>query len=121
MNITSGKLTKSYNKPYIFLKIMVRTLLFGTAFTKMAIITRLKLALNMVIFSILLFKVIPESWTGKLFSTCKTCKNIQFRRFSFRLIAIHPWFTSDLIAKFENEYNHVFYKYVQKYMEKGTF
>jgi hypothetical protein len=47
---TSGKLTKNYNNPYILLKIKVRTLLFGTAFTKLAIITRLKLALNMVIF-----------------------------------------------------------------------
>jgi hypothetical protein len=40
--ITSGKLTKTYNKPYIFLKIKARTLLFGTVFTKLANITKLK-------------------------------------------------------------------------------
>jgi hypothetical protein len=49
-NITSGKLTKTDDKPYIFLKIKVQTVLFDTAFTKLDIITRLKLALNMVIF-----------------------------------------------------------------------
>jgi hypothetical protein len=39
------------------------------------------------------------------------------------LIPIHPGFTSDLIAKFENEDTHVLYKkdkYAQKYMEKET-
>jgi len=41
-NITSGNLTKTYNKPYIFLKIKVQTLLFGTVFTKLANITKLK-------------------------------------------------------------------------------
>ena len=60
-NITSGNLTKTYSKPYIFLKIKVRTLLFGTVFTKLANVTKLKKALHMVIFSIFLSKVIPES------------------------------------------------------------
>jgi hypothetical protein len=41
-NITSGKLTKTYSRPYIFLKIKVQTLLFGTVFTKLANITKLK-------------------------------------------------------------------------------
>ena len=41
-NITSGKLTKTYSKPYIFLKIKVKTLLFVTVFTKLANITTRK-------------------------------------------------------------------------------
>ena len=44
----------------------------------------------MVIFSIFLSKVIPESWTGKLFSTYKTYKNsIDVQTISFRLIPKH--------------------------------
>jgi hypothetical protein len=33
-NITNGKLTKTYNNPYTFLKIKVQTLLFDIDFTK---------------------------------------------------------------------------------------
>jgi hypothetical protein len=45
------KLTKTYNKPYIFLDIKVQTLLFGTAFTK--------LALNMVPFNLIFVQSYP--------------------------------------------------------------
>jgi hypothetical protein len=81
------KIYKQNNKPYLFLKIKVQTLLFGTAIIKLYNIIRFKLGLNIVIFR---FFVQSHLWIvdWKIIFNIQNLYKCEIWSISFRLIKI---------------------------------